>query len=178
MCCRRAVTSPGVDEAQYVSTPLESPKTDSDGFRSAVLPTSEIMKSFNGLSWVQKSLYRSLVPPGPDELKRPRRPCMWACVAYTTAALVVLSCAFFVVAFGFRFGPIVSRAFMVSAVVSFLLSGLIVQPIPSLCLRSFGTACSERSSLAISFPTFALLTATTFKSWCSTMGAQRLLQRC
>jgi len=44
-------------------------------------------------------------------------------------ALVVLSCAFFVVAFGFRFGPIVSRAFMVSAVVSFLLSGLIVQPI-------------------------------------------------
>ena len=39
MCCRRAVTSPGVDEAQYVSTPLESPKTDSDGFRSAVLPT-------------------------------------------------------------------------------------------------------------------------------------------
>ena len=43
------------------------------------------MKSFNGLSWVQKSLYRSLVPPGPDELKRPRRPCMWACVAYTTA---------------------------------------------------------------------------------------------
>jgi len=44
-------------------------------------------------------------------------------------ALVVLSCAFFVVAFGFRFGPIVSRAFMVSAVVSFLLSGLIVQPL-------------------------------------------------
>ena len=44
-------------------------------------------------------------------------------------AIVVLSCAFFVVAFGFRFGPIVSRAFMVSAVVSFILSGLIVQPL-------------------------------------------------
>ena len=53
------------------------------------------MKSFNGLSWVQKSLYRSLVPPGPDELKRPRRPCMWACVAYTTAgtSCVMRACA-------------------------------------------------------------------------------------
>ena len=39
LCCRRAATSPGVDEAQYVSTPMESPKNDSDGFRSAVLPT-------------------------------------------------------------------------------------------------------------------------------------------
>ena len=51
-------------------------------------------------------------------------------------ALVVLFCAFFVLAFGFRFGADVARAYMISAAVSFVLGGLVVQPLSILLFSS------------------------------------------
>ena len=38
LCCRRAAVNPSIDDTQYVSTSIDSPKSDGDGSRSALLP--------------------------------------------------------------------------------------------------------------------------------------------
>lgn len=92
------------------------------GAQSAL--TSELQQ----LNCLRKGMYKALIPPSVEEHNRPRRPKLWACIAYTCvctsqlpllvhetcrcsrltervlspAAVVVLFCAFFVMVFGFR----------------------------------------------------------------------------
>ena len=112
---RRSQESDGNDFTSVALPRQDKPKATSGGFEAPVLPPvrgraavhvwapvpcrlvgsshsttrlllqSELARHFSQLGWFQKSLYRNLIPPSQEELDRPRRPRVWACVAYTTA---------------------------------------------------------------------------------------------
>ena len=81
------------------------------------------------MSWASKQVYRSMIPPSPEQAQNGRRrPTLWAVIGYGCAVLVVLYCALFVILFGLRFGSEVANAFLLSFVSSLLIGAAFVQP--------------------------------------------------
>lgn len=69
-----------------------------------------------------------MLPKTPSQVAS-SKPCIFSTLGYILATLVVVWCALFVMLFGFTFGPVVSRAFLLSMLFSTVLAVLLMQPL-------------------------------------------------
>ena len=93
-----------------------------------LLPKPVLVQELSHVSCVHRRVYKGMLPKTPSQVAS-SKPCIFSTLGYILATLVVVWCALFVMLFGFTFGPVVSRAFLLSMLFSTVLAVLLMQPL-------------------------------------------------